>query len=78
MKLKLVGDNEAWGAVPVPVRDTVCGLSTALSVMLTVPTKLPAIVGVKVTEIVQLDPAGSDPGQLLVTAKFSVALMLLI
>src|ERR1051326_7050043 len=39
---------------------------------LTPPVLLPVTVGVKVTEIVQLDPGSSDEGQLLVAAKSPV------
>src|SRR5208282_1164053 len=42
---------------PVPVSDTCCGLSGALSVMVTSPVRTSVIVGVKVTENTQLAPA---------------------
>ena len=55
-KFTLPGDKLA--IVPVPVRATVCGLPLALSVTVIVPLTVPFVVGVKVTEIVQLVPAG--------------------
>ena len=77
-KVRFDADNEAKGAVPVPVSATDWGLSTALSVIFTAPTKIPVAAGAKLTEIVQLAPAPSDAGQLLVTEKSPVASMLLI
>lgn len=52
--------------VPLPVRLTVCGLLLALSAMLTVPVRVPVVVGMNVTLIVQLPLGGTVPGQLLV------------
>jgi hypothetical protein len=55
------------GAVPVPVSDTVCGLGTALSITVSVPGRLPVVVGENVTDIVQcafdarLEPHGVAP-----------------
>jgi hypothetical protein len=48
--------------------------------MLTVPDAVPEAVGVNVTLIVQLDPDGNLPptGQLFVSAKSALAVMLLI
>ena len=45
-------------AVPVPVNPTFCGLVTALSVIVSVPLKAVAVVGVNVTLIVHV-PAGA-------------------
>src|SRR5712664_3164275 len=47
---------------PVPVRDTVCGLPDALSVIVRVPVREPTAVGVNVTLIVQFAPAANVPG----------------
>src|SRR6202171_938894 len=52
--------NPKSGGVVVPVSDTVCGLPVALSMMVKVPMRVPAIVGVNVTLIMQLAPAASD------------------
>jgi len=52
----LAGVISATGAMPVPDRDTVCGLPVALSVILSVAERLPATVGVKVTVIMVLPP----------------------
>jgi hypothetical protein len=63
------GASTAAGAVPVPLRDTVCGELEALSAMVSVAPKVPADAGVKATEIEQLLPAASEPPQLLVWLK---------
>ena len=49
-----VGDRLTAGAVPVPVRLTVCGLPAALSVTLTAALLAPVVVGVNVTVRVQV------------------------
>jgi|SRR5579872_5899881 len=67
-KVKLVGVRVATGmatADPVPVRLTVCGLPGASSLMVRVPLRVPAIVGVKVTLMEQLALAAIADGQLL-------------
>jgi hypothetical protein len=51
---------------PVPLRATLCGEPVALSVMVSVPVRVPVVVGVKVTEIVQLAPAATLVPQVLV------------
>jgi hypothetical protein len=53
-KAKLVGERLATGAVPVPVKLTVCGLLVALSVKVNVAARLPLVVGVNVTLTVQV------------------------
>ena len=65
-------------AVAVPVRLMVWGLLGALSVIVTVPVRVPAAVGLKVTLMVQLPPAATEPPQVLVWAKSPVAPMLVI
>jgi hypothetical protein len=58
--------------VPVPDRPPACGLVLALSVMVSVPVRLPKAVGVNVTEISQVAPAANvlgDNGQVEVWAK---------
>jgi len=62
--------------VPVPVSETDCGLSTALSIKVTAPGRVPVVVGVNVTETVQEAPTPSEPVQLLVWAKSPEATML--
>jgi hypothetical protein len=47
-------------AVPVPLRETVCGLPGALSVTERVPLRLPVALGVKVTLTVQRAPAANE------------------
>ena len=53
----------------MPVSPTDCGLPPALSVNFTVPVRLPAAVGVKVTLIVQFAPAATLDPHVLVSAK---------
>jgi hypothetical protein len=59
LKLRLVGDSVTAGAVPVPLKATLCGLPAALSVTFTVDVRLPVWVGVNTTLIVQLALAAS-------------------
>jgi hypothetical protein len=74
-KLRLDADSETRGAVPRPVSVTACGLPGASSIIFREPTKLPVVVGVKLTEIVQLTPAPRETGQLWVAAKSPAAVM---
>ena len=55
----------------LPMSVTICGLPGAESVTATSALRTPAAVGVKVTVIVHVAPAGSAAGQLLVSAKSS-------
>jgi hypothetical protein len=64
------------GVTAVPLRETVCGLSAALSVNVTVPFTLPVVLGARVTLIAQFAPAASVAPQLSVSAKFALAAML--
>src|SRR5260370_1133945 len=74
-----VGEKLIPGAVvPVPVRDTVCGLPAALSVTVIAPVRAPAAVGVKITEMVQAPAAPTDAPQVLVWLKSPLAAMLVI
>jgi hypothetical protein len=57
---------------------TVCGLFSPLSLTVTVPVGVPPVVGVKVTDIVQLEFTATLEPQVLVSAKGPVALTLLI
>jgi len=57
------------GITPVPVSETVCGLFVALSVMVSMPPRVPLAVGVKVTFTVQVELAATLEAQLLVCAK---------
>ena len=69
----VVGETEILkSAIPVPESGSVCGLPAALSVIVSVATRMTAAVGLKVALIVQLAPAASvdgDIGQLLDCAK---------
>jgi hypothetical protein len=57
---------ETETASPPPLKATVCGEPLALSVIVSVPVRLPAAVGVKVTEIAQFAPAATLAPQVLV------------
>ena len=61
--------------VPVPERPVVCGLLLASSTTVKVPVRELVVVGVKVTERVQVPPAARDAPQLLVCAKSPEAVM---
>ena len=69
LKVRLVAVTPATGALPVPVRLTVCGLPLALSAMLTEAVRAPVAVGVNVTLIVQVPFAATELPQVLVAAK---------
>ena len=72
------GAGRRRGTAPVPDNATCCGLAAALSVKVMAPVSVPVAVGVKVTEMVQLAPAGRLEGQALVSAKLPEAAMPLI
>jgi hypothetical protein len=55
---------------------TVCGLPDALSVIVNVPLRVPAAVGVKVTSIEQLPPAATEFPHVFISAKSPVTVML--
>lgn len=59
---------------PVPVRGTCCGPVKSGSPMLRVAVRVPVAAGVKVTEMVQVPPAGTLVAQVLVWTK-SLALV---
>src|ERR1039457_756674 len=68
--VRLPAVSETIGTpTPVPERVTVWGDPAALSVMVTDAPRLPAAVGVKVTEILQFPPAATLAPQVLVCAK---------
>ena len=71
-----MGERLATGAVPVPVRLTVCVAGLALSVMVKEPLLEPLAVGVKVTLRVQLALAARLEPQVLVWEKSPLAVML--
>jgi hypothetical protein len=78
-KLRLVGEKLTAGAVvPVPVNEAVWGLPGALSFTESVPVPGPAIVGVKVTEMVQVPAAATEPPHVFVWLKSPLAPILLI
>ena len=72
-KVSALLDTPMTGAVPVPVRETVCGLFAALSVMVSMPLRVPLAVGVKVTLTVQVVLGARLVPQLLVCAKSPLA-----
>ena len=59
-KARLAGERPTSGAVPVPVRLTVCGLFVALSVKVKLAVRLPAVVGVNVKLTVQVAFTASE------------------
>jgi hypothetical protein len=63
-------------SVAVPESETVCGLPTALSVIVRVPARSPPAVGAKLTWVRQLAPAATEPAQLLVSEKSLLAVVL--
>src|SRR5438270_2740368 len=74
------GDEGALHEVlvpPVPLKATVCGLPVAESVTAIEPVRVPFVVGVNVTEMLQLAPAFSVLAQLFVWAKSPLGAMLL-
>ena len=71
------GERIMAGAIPVPIRATVCGDPGALSVMVTLLVRLPANVGTNVTEMLQL-AATASVAQVFPTKKSPVAAMPLI
>jgi hypothetical protein len=75
-KVKEAGERLATGAVPVPVRLTVCVAGLALSVIVNEPLLEPLAVGVKVTPRVQLALAARLAPQLLVWEKSPLVVML--
>jgi hypothetical protein len=54
VKLKLEPESETAGAIPVPERDTACGLFAALSLIESVAVRIPVAEGVNVTLIAQV------------------------
>jgi hypothetical protein len=76
-KLKEEGNSEALapGVRPVPVSDAACELPEASSLTVSVPFRAPPAVGVKVTLIVQLEPAPRLAPQVFVCAKSPLAEM---
>ena len=57
------------GAMPVPLRPTVCGLPAAVEVIVTAPVEAFALVGANVTLIVHAALAASEAEQLCVAAN---------
>ena len=73
--ITLTGLNVAPGETPVPESATVSGEVLALSVIAIAPVRLPAAVGVKVTEMAQLAPAARLVPHVFVSAKSPDAAM---
>lgn len=66
LKVRLPAESVTAGSTPTPVSETDCGLFEALSVRVTAAVRVPVVIGVKVTLIVQLPPTGRDIPQVLV------------
>ena len=73
-KVTLAG--EKLTSVPAPVRDTVCGLPGALSVIVNVPFNVPRPDGLNLTSKWQLAPAARLDPQVPLSRKFGLAAML--
>lgn len=65
-------------SIPVPDRAMVCVAGEALSLITTLPVRVPRAVGVKVMVIRQLLPAATEVPQVLVSAKLPVDTILVI
>jgi hypothetical protein len=65
-KFKLVGARFTAAITPAPVNAALWGLPLALSVTDSVPARMPVLVGLKLTLILQLVPASKLGPQLLV------------
>ena len=74
-KPRLVGVSST--AVPVPLREAVCGLPDALSETKTIPVRVPILDGLKVTLILQVAPEGSEPAHMLVWVKSAMSVPLI-
>ena len=59
------GRSLAHGSTPVPERDTASGVAVALVAMFSLAVLMPAVVGLKLTAMLQEDPAASVAGQVL-------------
>jgi hypothetical protein len=74
--LKINGDGATtFAASPVPVSDTDCGKLLALSATLRLAELVPVLVGVKLSEILQLEPAASVVPQALLFNPNALALV---
>jgi hypothetical protein len=72
----VLGENVAVVGSPVPVRAAVrVGFAVEESVTVRAPVRVPLLSGAKTTEIVQLAPAASVAGQVLVWEKLPVTAM---
>ena len=72
-KEMLPGATVSIVMAPCPMSSTVRGLPAELSVIVRVPLRVPVVVGVKVTWIVQTPPAGDTVPQLFWMEKSAVA-----
>jgi hypothetical protein len=75
-KVRLGGDTLIEGPSPVPASVAFCVPLPALSVMVIWPLRVPVVVGVKVTLMVQLFPVATLDPHVLVWAKSPIAMML--
>lgn len=69
LELPAAMPSPRFAVTPVPMRDTVCGLFGALSVIVIVPCCVPLAVGVKATKIWQVPNAAIEVPQKLVSEK---------
>lgn len=76
--ISLVAETPTIGPRPVPLRLTICGLSEALSVSVTIPVKVPLLAGEKIALMVHVEPGfrvAGETGQVLLWAKLLLATM---
>jgi hypothetical protein len=66
------------GAVPVPVKVTLCGLEVPLSTTVRLADRTPRAAGLKVIEIVQVAADARVAGQLFVAAKSDKFVVMLV
>jgi hypothetical protein len=69
LNVSMVGASPTAAAIPLPLTPAVWGLLPALSVTVRLALRVPVALGVKVTLIVQLEPAATLAPQLLVWPK---------
>jgi len=68
--VRLIGESDATGPIPLPDRETEGGVPVALLLSVSVPVRVPRTAGTKTTLTVQVPPAERAAGQLFVCAKF--------
>ena len=73
--MRLPAESVTTGAKPVPLKAIDCGEVAALSVICTLPVRLPIAVGLKATPSVQLTPTATVVPQVFAVTRKSPALV---